>query len=304
MRRFASLRLKPPIRSFAASLGAGVKSVLLGFCVLGTASVAVAQNRVVSTDAAITAVVVALGAQSQLVGVDASSELPAAIAKLPRLGYHRALSAEGLMSLNPDLVLASEHAGPETAIAPLASAGARVLRLPAADSFSELLANIHHISVALGRQDEGRLLAEQAQRQRDELATRALKAPGALLVREGEGGLRVAGTGTAGAALLSLIGARNLASFQGYRRFSPEALLALNPQVLLVAMPSAEADGGAQALERWLARYPLLRYSEAVARGQWHAVASETLLGGVSMTALAQASSVLERLGAAQGVSP
>ena len=79
-----------------ASLG------LLGLLGCGRAGAGLpAGPRLVSVGGALTETVFALGAGGQLVGVDTSSTHPAGTAGLPRVGYQRALSSEGVLSLRP-----------------------------------------------------------------------------------------------------------------------------------------------------------------------------------------------------------
>ena len=68
-------------------------------------------QRVVSVGGDVTEIVYALAAGSLLVGVDTSSQYPEAATSLPKVGYQRRLSAEGVLSLNPTLVLVSADAG-------------------------------------------------------------------------------------------------------------------------------------------------------------------------------------------------
>lgn len=58
----------------------------------------------------------ALGAQANLVGVDYSSTYPPEITKLPTVGYHRALSAEGILSLHPTLIIDDGNIGPDSVV--------------------------------------------------------------------------------------------------------------------------------------------------------------------------------------------
>ncbi len=51
----------------------------------------------------------ALGAQDRVVGVDLSSTYPPEIKNTATVGYHRALSAEGILSLHPDAILSPEN---------------------------------------------------------------------------------------------------------------------------------------------------------------------------------------------------
>src|SRR5436305_15007766 len=54
----------------------------------------------------------ALGAQDKVVGVDLSSTYPPEIKNVQTVGYHRALSAEGILSLHPTAILTDGNIGP------------------------------------------------------------------------------------------------------------------------------------------------------------------------------------------------
>ena len=69
-------------------------------------------RRIVSVGGALTETLYALGAMADLVGVDTTSLYPEAARRLPSVGYARSLSAEGVLSLRPTLIVASEDAGP------------------------------------------------------------------------------------------------------------------------------------------------------------------------------------------------
>ncbi|HET7819107.1 MAG TPA: ABC transporter substrate-binding protein [Bacteroidia bacterium] len=58
-------------------------------------------------------IIYALGAQQDIVAVDISSTYPPEIKKLPTVGYHRALSAEGILAANPTLIIHDNNIGPE-----------------------------------------------------------------------------------------------------------------------------------------------------------------------------------------------
>lgn len=79
----------------------------------GQRSAAQGQQRVVCIGQAYNEMIYALGAQANLVGVDYSSTYPPEIKKLPTVGYHRALSAEGILSLYPTLIIHDNNIGPD-----------------------------------------------------------------------------------------------------------------------------------------------------------------------------------------------
>ncbi len=71
-----------------------------------------AGERVVVISPVYNEIIWALGAQERVVGVDLSSTYPAEIKNVQTVGYHRALSAEGILSLHPTAVLEDDNIGP------------------------------------------------------------------------------------------------------------------------------------------------------------------------------------------------
>ncbi|RYE54737.1 MAG: ABC transporter substrate-binding protein, partial [Hyphomicrobiales bacterium] len=64
----------------------------------------------------VTEIVYALGGGDRVIARDRSSRYPAEAGDKPDVGYRRTLSPEGLISLSPDLILASEDIGPPEAV--------------------------------------------------------------------------------------------------------------------------------------------------------------------------------------------
>ena len=87
-------------------------------------------SRIVSLGGAVTEIVFALGFGEKVVGVDASSSYPEAVNDIAKVSYHRRLSAEGIISLAPTLIIATTEAGPPEVIQQLRSAGVTILILP------------------------------------------------------------------------------------------------------------------------------------------------------------------------------
>lgn len=209
------------------------------------------QPRVVSVGGAVTETLFALGAQGQLVGVDTTSLFPAEATRLPQVGYARTLSAEGLLALKPELLLASAEAGPPQVLAQLRRAGVRVEVLDEQHQFDGVLARTQRLGQLSGREREAAQLVARLQQ---DWAARprppAGSAPRVLFVlAHGGGQLRVAGEGTAADAMLRLAGARNaLAGLQGYKPLTAEAALQAAPDVLLCTDQGLQVQGGAEGL--------------------------------------------------------
>lgn len=71
------------------------------------------ETRIVCIAKQYSEIIYALGAQQDVVAVDISSTYPPAIKQLPTVGYHRALSAEGILAAKPTLILHDNNIGPE-----------------------------------------------------------------------------------------------------------------------------------------------------------------------------------------------
>lgn len=207
-------------------------------------------ERIVSVGAAATEILWRLGAADRVVGVDTTSVEPAdALASRPNVGYFRQLSAEGLLSLGPDLVIAVGAAGPRESLEAIGRAGVRIETLP--DDWSEagVVARIERIGAAIGRPERA---AEEAARVRagfarlDERRREICGGPRAMFVLTFQNGRPlVAGRGTAADALLRLAGAKNVADgFDGYKPMTDEAVIAAAPEVVVT---TPEGPGGVTA---------------------------------------------------------
>ncbi|MFL6254603.1 MAG: hemin ABC transporter substrate-binding protein [Pyrinomonadaceae bacterium] len=69
-------------------------------------------ERVVVISQTYNEIIWALGAQDKVVGVDLSSTYPPDVKKMQTVGYHRALSAEGILSLHPTAIIHDNNIGP------------------------------------------------------------------------------------------------------------------------------------------------------------------------------------------------
>src|SRR6195952_5361291 len=92
--------------------------------------------RIVSIGGAITEILYALGFEDRVAAVDTTSLYPAAALRdKPNVGYMRQLSAEGVLGLNPSLVLAMQGSGPKETMDVLEAAKVPLVLIP--ETFSE-----------------------------------------------------------------------------------------------------------------------------------------------------------------------
>jgi iron complex transport system substrate-binding protein len=202
-------------------------------------------SRVIAAGGVVTEIAYALGRQDLLVGVDTTSQFPAeALKAKPDIGYVRALSAEGILSLKPDLVLAIEGAGPPDALKLVSEAKVRIVTLPEDLTETGVVRRIRLAGAALGAEQAAGLLAAGVEagftalaRQRETIVHRKR----VLFVLSLQNGRAlVGGRNTSAAAMIALAGGTNAAeAVVGFKPLSDEGLIAAAPD-LIVMMQRAE----------------------------------------------------------------
>src|SRR6202008_3598275 len=98
-------------------------------------------------------------------GVTPRSLYPNEATKLPKVGSQRQISAEGVLSLSPTLLLGSAETGPPPAIEQVRAAGIPVTTVSAAHDLSGARTRIREVAAALGREAEGRELEAKLDRE-------------------------------------------------------------------------------------------------------------------------------------------
>jgi len=211
------------------------------------------QPRIVSVGSSITEIVYALGAEKLLVGVDTTSLYPEAARSLPQVGYMRALSAEGVLSLKPSLVIATTAAGPAGALEQLKATGIEVLVLPDLYDYDSVVAKIAAVGKATGKAAEADAMIAKGREAMTVLAGKLKRATGhprvLFLLSMGGGAPQAAGRDTAAAGIIKLAGGTNaIDGYSGYRPLTPEAVIASRADFVLVTRQTVQAMGGIPAI--------------------------------------------------------
>lgn len=224
-------------------------------------------QRWVSAGGALSEWISTLGGEAHLVGVDTTSQHPESLKALPSIGYQRALAAEGILSLRPDVLVGTDEMGPPPVLAQVRGAGVRVELFSSKAELPAVQGNLKQLGKLLGKEQQADKAFNDYKGQLDALHGRIetargdKPAPGVLLVI-GRPGAKpmIAGKGTAGDWVLREAGGRNLADNDGYKNFSVEVLASLNPQVIVFANSGLTGEAARQAL---LKEIPALAQSKA-----------------------------------------
>lgn len=223
-----------------------------------TPSSAAGKQQIVSVGGSITEIIYALGAQERIVAVDTTSLYPPeALRSKPNVGYLRALSAEGVLSQNPTLMIAAEGAGPADTLGLLKSAGLNIVLLDERPSARSVIDKIDEIGRLLDLQPQAQALSTKVSKEFEDLDARrkTIVKPLRVMVILGfqSGRAMAAGRKTAADAMIALAGGINAAgAMDNYKQLSDEAIIDAAPDALVMAqrgdddmLPATVFDHGA-----------------------------------------------------------
>ncbi|HDY7696372.1 TPA: hemin ABC transporter substrate-binding protein [Vibrio vulnificus] len=271
------------------------KTMILGlsFALLSTAlsmPLQAAQERIISAGSAVTELILALHAEQSLIAVDVTSQLPDG-QQLPKIGYHRRLSAEGLLALSPTKLIGSDEMGPAPVLKQLKSTGVDIEVVNTQANVDGLKARIDQIAAILNKPQEAQqlksLVDQQVQSLKANQPTNQKKKVLFLLIHEGRAA-NVAGTDTTPDTIINLAGAINPAAdkITAYKPLSSESMVEMQPDVILVSGRSFEKLGGPDAIIKMM---PLLAATPAGQNKQIMTIDGAALVGGLGLKSLAEA---------------
>lgn len=250
-----------------------------------------ASEKVVSVGGSLTEIAYALGKEDALIAVDTTSVFPPrALTDKPNVGYMRALSAEGILALEPTLILAEDGAGPPDVIALLQEARVPFASIPARYDAQGIIDKIQLVGQALDAQKEARQLADQVRRDLDLLKSRISNIPPAekkkvlfLFSLRGDR-LMVSGKNSQASAIIEMAGGENvMTSFDGFKPVSNEAVLSADPDVILMMSRA----GSPTASREQVLSHPAISATKAAQSGALVVMPGMYLLGFGPRTAYA-----------------
>jgi iron complex transport system substrate-binding protein len=214
-------------------------------------------ERVVVISQTYNEIIWALGAQDRVVGVDLSSTFPPEVKNVQTVGYHRALSAEGILSLHPTAIIHDNNIGPPQVVEQLKGLNIPMKTFDAKnDSIEGSKALIREMGAYFHKEER----AEELCRTLDTQMAASLEAVKKytdkprvavihfgrasnvyMVVGKGEG----TGDGSAASRMVEWAGGEMAITAQRMQRMeSPETVAQANPDVILVTDYGFDRTGG------------------------------------------------------------
>lgn len=228
-------------------------------------SKAIAASRIIAIGGDITEILYAIGAEKRVIAVDATSQFPAhALKEKKNIGYMRALSTEGVLSVNGDLIIASDRAGPPEVVKALKASPVEYIEI--ADDFSPngVANKTRQVARAVGLDAAGQSLAARIERDFAKLAElrKQIDKPARVLfvLNVVNGRVMVGGNHSSADAILKLAGADNAAAaVNGYKPISDEALVEASPDAIVSMRRAGNHDTGQIASIKGLSASPAIK---------------------------------------------
>ncbi len=205
-------------------------------------------SRILSIGGDVTEILYALGAGDRIVAVDTTSQFPPQALKAKKnVGYMRALSSEGCLSVGATVIFASERSGPPEVVSVLKATTTPYMSVPDGQSAEGIAGKVRLIAKAIGAEAEGERVAGKVKRDFSALSEqgakikRRVRALFVLSVQNGR--VSVGGKSTSADAILKLAGAENAASaVTGFRPVPDEAIIEMAPDVIVAMRRSSGND--------------------------------------------------------------
>lgn len=238
------------------------KILLAGLCIFWLASCGRFGNkeadgskdmRIVCLSKHLTEMVFALGKGHDIVACDLSSTYPDSAKLLKTVGYHRALNPEGIISMNPDLVIHSNDIGPENVLPQITKAGLHIKEFGKANTFDSAKLVIKELGIFLKEEKKADSIAKKMDA--DMLkAAEALKnrhitdTPSVMVIHFGRANnvyFVMSGRNGVGDKMIALAGGKTaFYNAKGARQLSAEAIAEANPDIIIATDYGFDQMGG------------------------------------------------------------
>lgn len=206
-------------------------------------------KRIVSLNGAVTEIVCALGFEKSIVGVDVTSTYPVSIKQVAKVGHNRNISAEPVLALQPDLILATDNFIQPSVIEQFKAVGVKTVVVKQDFSVTGTKKLITEVAAALNVPEKGAALVKQLDKEQQALHVKSQAKKVLFIYARGAGTMMVAGKETPLDKIISLAGAQNAAgSFNDFKPLTPEAVVTANPDVILMFDDGLKSMGGIDGL--------------------------------------------------------
>lgn len=194
--------------------------------------------KIVSLNGTVTEILVEMGLEDQIVGVDVASTYPASIVTKPKVGHNRNVAPEGVLSLAPTHILGTTADLTDETLAQLQQSGVKIMLFEHNYNLGGSKILIKTIADSLNMSEKGDEIIRNLDNELEDVRSfqdHAEKTKVLFIYARGAGTMMVGGSGTQVDEMIRLAGGVNVASdITEYKPLTAEALIAYDPEVILL----------------------------------------------------------------------
>ncbi len=198
-------------------------------------------SRIVVAGGSITEIIYLLGQEDKIVAVDVTSNYPEEAKRHTSIGYVRNVSTEGILSLNPSLILGEDDMGPPNVVEQLKGMNMDLRIINEEQSIDGIIQKIRCVASIIDKKDIADKIIKNdinpiLLKLKENQISNKKKRIKIMLVLSMQGtSPMVAGTGTSGDSFITMIGGENIfSSFDGWKTVTAESILKLNPDYIII----------------------------------------------------------------------
>lgn len=228
-----------------------------------------AYERIVSATGNASELIAELGLADKLVAVDTTSTVPSNIMSTkPKIGYRRALSAEGILSMTPDLLILAPDAGLPAVLKQIKATNINLVTIRNEKTIDGVIDDARMIAKTLGADDKVKPIIKNIRAQEKVikgLINNYIRTPNmAFFMDSGAGRFMGLGAETAGDGMINIVGGNNVFAeqFKSIKPLSLEALAVSNADMIIIAAHGGKVQHS-NKLKKAVSSYPKLAITKA-----------------------------------------
>ena len=242
---------------------------------------AIDASRITVAGGSITEILFMLEMEKNIVAVDTTSNYPAIAEDMPSIGYVRNVSAEGVLSLTPTVIIGEHDMGPPETLAQLKNSGIEHFVVEEVHTSEGIIDKFLCVARIIGRETMAREIVQEKLLVEINLlgkliAKRAGPPPRVLFVLSMRSGFPiVGGQGVSADGFISMFGGVNSVKFEGWKPVGPEAIISADPDMIVITQRGLTNYGTLKEFKN----HPYLRLTKAAKNNNILAMDGMEMLG-------------------------
>ena len=239
-------------------------------------------DRITVAGGSVTEILYFLGSEDKIIAVDVTSNYPEEAQKFPSIGYVRNLSAEGILSLKPSIIIGEDDMGPPSVIDQIKRTGIDIYVIQENHTSEGIIDKIKCIGNIVGKKEKtSELIEDVINPLKNELDIKSnnpnLDNVKVMFILSMDSGTPVvSGKKTSADGFINMTGASNaFKDFEGWKPVGTESIINAAPDFILISNRGAHSYSDLDKISE----HPSIKYTPAALNGNIIALDGMEMLG-------------------------